>query len=472
MIRKALWTAEEAADATDGQASGDWTATGVSIDSRTADAGDLFVALAGPNFDGHDYAAAALAAGCAAAMVTHRPADMPREAPILEVADTAEALYALARVARKRTKARIAGVTGSVGKTGVKDALAAVLSEQGATHATTGNLNNQWGVPLTLARMPIDAAYGVIEMGMNRPGEIRALSRLALPDAAIITTVAPAHLEFFDSVAGIAEAKAEIFEGLRGGVAILNRDNPFFAMLSVAASSAGAKKVIGFGAHPEAKARLLDMVAGPDGSRVRAVVCGTELRYQVAIPGRHWVMNSLAVLAAVDAMGADLKAAAETLGTLSAPSGRGARRRICFDGGSFELIDDSYNASPASVRAALETLATAEPGNGGRRIAVLGDMLELGERAAELHAGLAAAALGLDRVYTAGPQMARLHEALPEDVRGAHGTDSAAIAAVVATEVRSGDVVMVKGSLGSRMRLVVEALAQLEAEPRRVVNGE
>jgi len=391
---------------------------------------------------------------------------------LLEVANTDEGLNALAVAARARSQAQVVGVTGSVGKTGVKEALAVVLGEQSPTHATTGNLNNQWGVPLTLARMPRDTAYAIIEMGMSGPGEIALLSRLVRPHAGIITTIAPAHLEFFDSVADIADAKAEIFEGLSGGVAILNRDNPFFAVLSEAATLAGAREVIGFGAHPDAEARLLDLVAGPDGSRVSAMICGTEVGYKIEIPGRHWVMNSLAVLATAHALGADLGAAAETMSTLSAPDGRGAKRNIDIGAGGFDLIDDSYNASPASVRAALDTLSTAQPGEGGRRIAVLGDMLELGDLSEQLHAGLATAASAVDRVYTAGPHMARLHEALAEELRGAHGTDSSAIAPVVASEVRAGDVVLVKGSLGSRMALVVEALLQLESEPPRAVNSE
>ncbi len=472
MNRGALWTAEEAAQATGGTARGAWTATGVSIDSRTSEPGDLFVAVVGPNFDGHDFVAPALEAGCTAAMVARRPADLPDDAPLLEVADTDEGLNALAVAARARSQAQVAGVTGSVGKTGVKEALAVVLGEQSPTHATTGNLNNQWGVPLTLARMPRDTAYAIIEMGMSGPGEIAALSRLVRPHAGIITTIAPAHLEFFDSIADIAEAKAEIFEGLSGGVAILNRDNPFFAVLSESATLAGAREVIGFGAHPDAEARLLDLVTGPDGSRVSAMICGTELGYKIAIPGRHWVMNSLAVLATAHALGADLDAAAETMSTLSAPDGRGAKRHVDTGAGGFDLIDDSYNASPASVRAALDTLSSAQPGSGGRRIAVLGDMLELGDLSEQLHAGLADAASGVDRVYTAGPHMARLHEALAEELRGAHGTDSSAIVPIVVSEVRAGDVVLVKGSLGSRMALVVEALLQLESEPPRAVNSE
>ena len=468
-----LWTAAEAAAATGGDVSGDWTATGVSIDSRTAAPGDLFIAIAGPHFDGHDYVAAALAAGCAAAMVARRPDELPADAPLLSVDDCTAGLEALAVAARARTDCRVAGVTGSVGKTGVKEALATVLREQAPTHATTGNLNNQLGVPLTLARMPRNTVYAIIEMGMSQPGEIGPLSRLVRPDVAIITTIAAAHLEFFESVARIAEAKAEIFEGLAGGTAVLHRDNPFFPDLAVAAEAAGAARVVGFGAHGEATARLIDLISGPACSRIHARIHKLELRYRVGLPGRHWAMNSLAVLAAVDALGANVGLAAAGLARLTPPKGRGQRSRVALGAGSFEIIDDSYNASPAAMRAALETLAMAEPRNGGRRIAVLGDMLELGANSDRLHAGLAAAAGadGIACVYTAGPHMAHLHDALPDHVHRFHGPDSAALAARVAAEIRPGDVVMVKGSLGSRMAVVVEALTKLANAARGTAHG-
>jgi len=474
MTQVPIWTAFDAAEATGGEISSGWTADGVSIDSRTLEPRDLFLAIEGPNADGHDFAAAALEAGAAAVVIRRKPKGLPAKAPLLQVKDTQEALWGLARAARARSDARIVGVTGSVGKTGVKDALTTVLAEQQPVHATTANLNNQWGVPLTLARMPPDSGFGVIEMGMSSAGEIGPLSRLVRPHVVIITTIAAAHLEFFDSVAAIAEAKAEIFEGMEAGTAVLNRDNPFYAVLAVAAMAAGVKKVIGFGAHPEAAARVIELVAGPGGSRVRAEIGGRAMAYRIGLPGRHWVMNSLAVLAAVDALGADIERAAVALEHLKPPKGRGQRHRIAFGDGWFELIDDSYNASPASVRAALDALGKAEPAAGGRRIAVLGDMLELGAQSDRLHAALAnaVAAHRIDRVYTAGTHMDRLHQSLPRARRGAHAPDSAALAPLVAADVRAGDVVMVKGSLGSRMALVVETLSEMETEAPRAANSE
>ncbi|HJU17555.1 MAG TPA: Mur ligase family protein, partial [Stellaceae bacterium] len=301
-----LWTAASAAAATGGVAVGDWAASGVSIDSRTAGAGDLFVALCGPNRDGHDFVRAAFERGAAAAVVARDVADLPTEAPVLRVADTLAALGALAAAARERSRARIVAVTGSVGKTGTKEALALALAACGPTAASAGSLNNHWGVPLSLARLPAEAAYGVFELGMNHPGEIAALTRLVRPHVAVITTVEPAHLGFFPSVAAIADAKAEIFEGLEpGGVAVLNRDNPYYERLAAAARRCGAA-IVGFGAAAAADVRLADYGPRPDGSAVTAALSGTLVRYDVPVPGRHWVLNSLAVLAASRAAGADV----------------------------------------------------------------------------------------------------------------------------------------------------------------------
>ncbi len=473
--RTVLWTADDAAAATGGRNSKDWAAGGVTIDSRQIAEGDLFVALAGPNFDGHDFVAEALAQGAAAAMVRKAPRKVAKDAPLLKVKDSFAALGALARAARARARARVIAVTGSVGKTGVKEALRLVLAAQGSTEASAGNLNNEFGVPLSLARLHPDSDIAIFELGMNHAGELTPLSELVRPDVAIITTIAPAHAEFFKTVADIADAKAEIFNGMRGGTAILNRDNAYFATLAVAAYASRVDRIVGFGAHPEATARVLGCSPEATGSQVSAEIGGKRLDFRIGAPGRHWVINSLAVLAAVEAVGADVARAAAALADVEAPEGRGRSHRVALAGGDFELIDDSYNASPASMRAAFDTLSVARPGAGGRRLAVLGDMLELGQNSAQLHAGLAPPLIAaeVDMVFTSGPQMAHLRDALPKKMRAGHADSAHEIVAQIVAAVQPGDVVCVKGSLGSRMGLVVEALHDIEREngPPRAVNG-
>lgn len=474
-----LWTAAEAAAATGGRTDGEWTATGVSIDSRTIGAGELFVAIKGPTFDGHAFVAEAFGRGAAAAVVTGRPTEVSEEASLLVVDDTLEALRQLGGAARNRTRARIIAVTGSVGKTGTKEALRTVLGRQYAVFATAGNLNNHWGLPLSLARLPRDAEIGIFEMGMNHPGEIAPLSRLARPHVAMVTTVEPVHKAFFDSVEAICDAKAEIFDGIETeGVAVLNRDNRFFGRLAAAAEAAGVSRIVSFGADADADVRLTEATIEADGSRLKVMVGGETLRLRVGVPGRHWVVNSLGVLAAVWAAGGDVKNAAASLAVVELPKGRGLRHRVAVEGGTFEVIDESYNASPVSMRAALEVLGVARPGAGGRRIAVLGDMLELGADAGDLHAGLAVPLRrnGIDAVFTAGPHMARLWDVLPSAMRGGHADDAETLSRLVVAAVGPGDVVMVKGSAGSRTDLIVQALLGLgtagDAPGRRTVNGD
>ena len=479
----ALWTAAGAAAATGAKARGEWCASGVSIDSRTIEPGDLFVAISGPNFDGHDFVADALAAGAVAAVV-HCPAERFADAcdgeRLLVVSDTLSALGALGQAARDRTGARIAAVTGSVGKTGTKELLRLALDDQGSTFASEGNLNNHWGLPLSLARIPRETTFGVFEIGMSGAGEIEPLSRMARPHVAIITTVAPVHSAFFESVAEIADAKAEVLDGVEpGGIAVLNCDNGFFNRLVDAAKTAGVDDIRTFGSGNSATARLLAVDLACDGSAITAELGGRRIDYRLGVPGRHWVTNSLAVLAAVDALGADAAAAATALAQMHGLKGRGQRHTVFVPGGSFVLIDESYNASPVSVTAAIEVLSQGRVSEGGRRIAVLGDMLELGDESERLHTALAEnlAAGQIDLVFTAGQYTAALAEALPRTMRGSHMSMTQKLAPIVTAAVRPGDVVMVKGSLGSRTGLIVEALLGLgcdmdEDDTQCTVNGE
>jgi UDP-N-acetylmuramoyl-tripeptide--D-alanyl-D-alanine ligase len=461
----ALWTAAAAAAATAGHTRGMWEASGVSIDSRSVTTNDLFVALAGPRHDGHDFVAAALAGGAAAAMVARDVPGISDEARLLRVGDTLKALADLGGAARARSSARIVAVTGSVGKTGTKEALRVALGACGTVSASLGSLNNHWGAPLSLARMPADARYGVFELGMNHPGEIAPLTRLVRPHIAVITTIEPAHLGFFRSVAAIADAKAEIFLGLEpGGTAVLNRDNRYFSRLAAAAARMGAR-VIGFGSHRQATARLLDCTLDDRGSAVAADILGIRLSYRVGVPGRHWVINSLAVLAAASAAGADVRTAAAALAALEVPPGRGRREELPWRGGSLTLIDESYNASPAAVRAALAVLAATQPGRGGRRVAVLGDMLELGRDTERLHRALVEplVAAGIDRAFLVGPAMSALDAALPAAMRGGLWPCPDAAMPSLIEFLQPGDIVTVKGSRAGHIGRIVE---RLRAEAR------
>ena len=445
-----LWTAGEAAAATGGAPRGRWEASGVAIDSRTIAAGDLFVAVAGHNHDGHCFVGQALADGAAAAMVSR---DCGRDVPSLYVPDTCAGLYALARAARSRSTARIAAVTGSVGKTGCKDLLFQLLSRAGPTEASRGNLNNEWGAPLSLARLPREAAFAVFELGMNHAGEIAPLSRLVRPHAALVTAIAPAHTAFFGSMAEVADAKAEIFEGLEpGGTAVLNADTPHIERLEAAAGRAGAD-VLRF-SRKAGDAVLIHAALDASGSDIAAEVRGKRFDFRLGAPGAHWALNALGVLLVLEAFG--VTPDPQALADFRPPAGRGARRTL----GGWTLIDESYNASPAAMNAALGVLGLAEPGPGGRRIAVLGDMLELGRDAGPAHAGLAGPVeeAAVDLVFAAGPEMRRLFERLPPGRRGAHRADTAALAPSVAEAVAPGDIVLVKGSLGMGMKTVIEAL--------------
>lgn len=464
----ALWTAVEAAKATGGEARGDWCATGVSIDTRTIAKGDLFVALKAAR-DGHEFVAGALTAGAAAAMVSHIPEGVASDVPLLIVGDVLEALEALGRAARARTDARVVGVTGSVGKTSTKEMLRDVLSRQGRTHAAEASYNNHWGVPLTLARMPADTEFAVIEIGMNAPGEIAPLSRMARPHVAMITTVAAAHLEAFEDIDGIAHEKASIFEGLEpDGQAIVNIDLPTTPIL-LETARARASQITTFG-EGAADYRLLSAKMSDTCTTVRAEMRGETALFKIMSPGRHFAMNGLAVLAAVEALGGDTGMAAPDLALWQPPAGRGTREVLRLDSGhedwTLDLIDDAFNANPTSMQAALKVLAAAVPRDGigritkGRRIAILGDMLELGRSEEALHRGIAdlPSIAALTVVHCVGPRMRALHRALPEAQRGMWFEDANALAAEVFRMIDAGDVVLIKGSKGSKVSLAVEAL--------------
>jgi UDP-N-acetylmuramoyl-tripeptide--D-alanyl-D-alanine ligase len=455
---RVLWQAVDAAAATGGRSRRDWRAGNLTIDTRTLQPGELFVALQGPNRDGHAFVATALDRQAAAAVVTHRPDDVAEDAPLLLVDDTQKALEDLGRAGRERARARVVAVTGSVGKTSTKEMLRQVLDGFGSCHASRASYNNHWGVPLTLANLPPDADFAVCELGMNHAGEIRELSGLTRPHLAIITAVAPAHLAFFNDTSEIADAKAEIFEGLEpGGIAVVNADTLHAERLRAAASRHAAE-VVTFGTDVQADVRLVDLATEAEASRARVAIAGRVLDLPFAAPGRHWAMNGLAVLAACHWLGLDLDTAALRLAGVRPGAGRGAVRELAWGKGAIRLLDESYNANPASMAAALDVLGR-QP---GRRIAVLGDMLELGDTGPRLHADLAGAidTAGVDLVFTAGPLMRHLHDALPPERQGSWAADSRSLAALVPEALEAGDVVLVKGSLGSAMRHVIEALDQ------------
>ncbi|MBV9634173.1 MAG: UDP-N-acetylmuramoylalanyl-D-glutamyl-2,6-diaminopimelate--D-alanyl-D-alanine ligase [Methylobacteriaceae bacterium] len=437
---------------------------GISIDSRSLQPGDLFFAIEGDTNDGHDFVHAAFENGAAAAVVAEaRAHEFEAAGTLYIVHDVLAALERLGRAARARSKGKIIAVTGSVGKTSTKEALRLVLGEQGQTHASTASYNNHWGVPLTLATLPSRARFGVFEIGMNHAGEITPLAAMVRPHVAIVTTVAPVHTEFLGSVEAVADAKAEIFSGLeQGGVAVIHRDIPQFERLRERAEASPAGSIVSFGEHEEAEARLISLVLAADHSDITALINGNEMTYRLGAPGRHLAVNSLAVLAAVEAADGDVGSAAATLAYLAQPPGRGARVNLQATGGAFTLIDESYNANPVSMRAALAVLAGTSPGWLGRRIAVLGDMLELGPDAPALHAELAEAIAEsrVDVVFAAGLLMQHLADAIPSNVYGGWAERAADIESAVLDAVHGGDVVMVKGSKGSRMSAIVAALRE------------
>lgn len=460
-----LWSAKEAALATNGKVASDWHATGVSIDSRTVQKGDLFIALTGDHSDGHAYVSDALNKGAVAAVVSREIEGVDIK-KLLIVGDTFTALQDLGKAARQRTAATIFGITGSVGKTGTKEFLAAALSSLGQTHASVKSYNNHWGVPFTLASMHPGSDYGVFEMGMNHAGEITPLSRQVRPQISIITSIAPVHVGNFENgMEGIAAAKSEILEGMeQGGKIILPRDSEWFDYLQRTAARKDVE-VYSFGEDKSADAALLDCIEAANGTRIKAHIAGEEIEYTLQIAGRHIAVNSLAVLLAVKLAGGDIKKAAKALSKQEPIVGRGKREFLNIGDAEnpVTLIDESYNANPAAMRAAFKVLALIDPGRGGRRIAFLGDMLELGPDGPRHHADLALPlkAANVDLVYTCGKLMRNLQDKLPANQRGGHRETSAELAQIVPDVLVPGDVVMVKGSLGSKMGTVVEALRAL-----------
>jgi UDP-N-acetylmuramoyl-tripeptide--D-alanyl-D-alanine ligase len=459
----ALWSPAELVAAFGGASSAPLTAAveGVSIDSRTLNAGDLFIAIKGAAHDGHDHVARAFEAGAAAAAVAReRAGRLAALGPLFAVDDTLSAMERLGVAARARSKARIVAVTGSVGKTTVKEMLRAMLAACGPTHASAHSYNNHWGVPLTLARMPAAARYGVLEIGMNHAGEIAPLTRMARPHAALVTTIAPVHIEYLGSIEAIADAKAEIFLGLEpGGAGVINRDAPQFERLAKAAGARGAR-VLSFGHGADCDAQLVAVEAIGSGSRVSVRVLGRKLAFVLGAPGVHMAENAVGALLAAETLGADLDACAAALARFSPQQGRGARFSVETPDGPATIIDESYNANPASMRAALALLASAKPGPKGRRIAIIGDMLELGPKAAAMHAELAAdlSANRVDLLFGAGPLTRALYDAAPASMRAAWAERSNDLTDEVARALRGGDIAMVKGSNGSRMGPLVAAL--------------
>ncbi|PJE28490.1 UDP-N-acetylmuramoyl-tripeptide--D-alanyl-D-alanine ligase [Pseudooceanicola marinus] len=467
-----LWPAAEAARATGGEARGDWSASGVSIDTRTLVPGDLFVALSAAR-DGHEFVAQALEKGAAAALVTHVPEGVAPDAPLLIVDNVLEGLEGLARAARARMTGRVVAVTGSAGKTSTKEMLREVFAAQRKTHAAEASYNNHWGVPLTLARMPRDTDLGVIEIGMNHPGEIAPLTRLARPHVAVVTTVVAAHLEAFDNIEGIAREKATIVEGLEpGGVAVLNGDLDTTPIL-VAAARAQKAKVLRFGESRNCHHRLMQVTLAEDCLVCEARAWRTPVTWKVQAAGRHFALNALAVLAVSHVLGLDRALALAALGRWVPPPGRGLRQWRILDpldrALSFELIDDAFNANPASMGAALDVLAASRPRDNlgrhaqGRRIAVLGEMLELGAQEMEMHRALAEhpALERVDLVHCVGTRMKPFYDALPLHQRGRFCETAKPLAANALRLVDAGDVVLIKGSKGSKVSTVVDALRKL-----------
>lgn len=474
-----LWTSADLMAAMHGRPVGNLPQgiTGISIDSRAMGKGEAFFAIKGDRVDGHDYAGLAIANGAALLVVSEGklPALGRLIAPMIVVDDVLAALVRLGCAARDRSAAKIIAVTGSVGKTTTKEMLRHALSPSGRVHASVASFNNHWGVPLTLARMPEATDYGVFEIGMNHPDEIRPLVRMVRPHVAVITTIAAAHLGNFHDLDEIAAAKAEIMEGLvDGGHVLLNRDNAQFGTLEKAAAMLGVSSVHSFGVDQRADYRMIEYAATPEGGTLWAMIDGRTLEIPLGAPGRHIAENALAVLGTAALVGANLEKVISALATLQPEKGRGERHRLSVGTGTLTLIDESYNANPASMRAAIALLGEAEIVAGGRRIAILGDMLEMGAHSQQAHASLAGPLLeqGIDTVWLAGPEMTHLRDVLPETVSVVHCDAVDDLRNHAVASVRTGDVVMIKSSKGTGCGRIVQALLDTfpaQAEPERAL---
>jgi UDP-N-acetylmuramoyl-tripeptide--D-alanyl-D-alanine ligase len=467
-----IWSAKDAMKATHGKLTGqsNWVAAGLSIDSRTVKAGDLFIALNGDNFDAHDYVAAALENGAVGAIVSKLPAGLSPDAPLLLVEDCHDSMLDMAEFARARTGAKIIAITGSVGKSSTKEMLAAAFTAQGQTHAAQGSYNNHLGVPYTLASMHAGTDYGVFEIGMNHSGEIMPLTAMVQPDIAIITNIAAVHTENFPGgIDEIAQAKAEIFTGVKShGAVILNRDDAYFNVLERYARDQSIEQVYSFGEHEDADARIVKTLEGANGIRADIEILGIEKQVFLPHGGMHSVMNAVAALLAVRLCHCDIDKAIKALAGQEPMAGRGKREmlNIGVSENPVTLIDDSFNASPKSMQAGFKVLALIDPGRGGRRIAILGDMHELGSDANKIHAELALPlrAANIDLIYTCGPLMKNLHDALPAELKAVHKDTSTELAQIVPEALIPGDVVMVKGSKASKMGVVVEAMRKVSVQ--------
>ncbi|TRD00865.1 UDP-N-acetylmuramoylalanyl-D-glutamyl-2,6-diaminopimelate--D-alanyl-D-alanine ligase [Mesorhizobium sp. WSM4303] len=460
-----LWTADALVDAMGGRPLGPMPEgiSGISIDSRSLQPGDAFFAIKGEVMDGHDFATAAIKAGAGVLVVAEGklPSLGRLTAPMIVVQDVLAALEKLGVAARERSKAKIIAVTGSAGKTTTKEALRHVLSAVGKVHASAQSFNNHWGVPLTLARMPDDCDYAVFEIGMNHPGEIRPLVKMVRPHVAIVTLIAAAHLGFFKNLDEIAKAKAEIFEGIEpGGAALLNRDDGRWKLLDKMARAAGVEHVFSFGENARSTYKLTKCELHADHSDIAARIGGQDVTARIGAPGRHMVQNVLAVLGAAHLVEADIGKVAEALADLSAERGRGKRHVLRHPGGPITLIDESYNANPASMSAAMALLNATPVSGEGRRIAVLGDMLELGEHSAKLHAALAELIVGTgtNTVFLGGPEMRSLADILPDEITTEYRAGAEELKPLLLAALRAGDVVMIKSSKGIGFSKLVEAL--------------
>jgi len=460
-----IWTSTEAISATGGNSTSTWVAEGMSIDSRTLNKGDLFVALSDVR-DGHDFVEKAFEKGASAALVSRIPKNYEGKKPLLTVNSVQQALEDMARYRRRESRARIIAVTGSVGKTTTKELLRFVLSKQGKTHAAEKSYNNHWGVPLSLARMPKDTQFGVFEIGMNNPGEIMPLSRLVEPHVGIVTSVGTAHLAAFNDVNAIAREKAQIFRGLvERGTAIINGDLDTVGILEGAANSLGAKIIkFGYGSKVDFQLKEIRFLAS-GGTQFNFLVDGTEVVSKISARGEHFALNAMAVLAAVREIGGNEVTASLDLSSWTPQDGRGVLKKINLDnreeGFSFDLLDDSYNANPMSLMAGFKVVATMEGYK--RKVAILGDMLELGPDSPEIHSNLAGNPIcrSVTQFHCIGPLMKNFYDRLPQEKRGIWVEKADEISSRLKEIVSVGDLVFVKGSKGSRAADVVENLKLL-----------